>query len=79
MLGEPHDLCHEFPEYRQKIERLRQSNARFAQLIEEYDRLDARIRDLEERAQPVSDAFAEHLKKRRVALKDRLFAFLRLE
>lgn len=79
MLGEPHDLRHEFPEYREKIERLRQSNPEFAQLIGEYDQLDARIRELEDRAQPVSDAFIEHLKKRRIVLKDRLFAFLGIE
>jgi hypothetical protein len=77
MLGEPHDLMHEFPEYVDKIQAFRQSDTGFAQLMEEYDELDARIRELEERGQPVADETLEDLKKQRVALKDRLYLRLK--
>ena len=78
MLGESHDLSHEFPEYAGQIDRLKQTQAEFAVLLKEYDELDAKIRGLEEREQPVADAYMEDLKKRRVVLKDRLYAWLRV-
>jgi len=77
MLDEPHDLRREFPEYAAQIDRLKQTEVEFAKLLEEYDGLDAKIRDLEQREQPVADAYMEDLKKRRIVLKDRLYAWLR--
>ncbi len=76
MLGEPHDLLHEFPEYEDKITKLRHTNGKFARLMIEYDELDAKIRNLEEQAQPVSDTYMEDLKKVRVTLKDELYDIL---
>ena len=77
MLGEIHDLIHEFPNLTDRIDELRTSNTTFAQLMKEYDQLDARIRDLEGLGQPVADETIEDLKKIRLSLKDRLYAFLR--
>ncbi|GAB4352103.1 MAG: YdcH family protein [Gammaproteobacteria bacterium] len=76
MLGETHDLVHEFPELEGKIAALRESDARFAQLMDEYDALDAEIRRLEELGAPVCDETLEEMKKKRVHLKDRLYASL---
>ena len=78
MLGEPHDLLHEFPEYQGKIDALKQSNEDFARLMGEYDELDQEIRELEVHDQPVSDLYMEELKKKRVHLKDQLYAILAL-
>ena len=77
MLGEPHDLLHEFPELEGKIESLRQTNPDFAHLMNDYDGLDARVRQLEELGVPVADETIEELKKERLALKDRLYIILR--
>jgi uncharacterized protein YdcH (DUF465 family) len=76
MLGEPHDLMHEFPEFRDKIGELRRTDGAFSQLMEDYDQLDARIRELEELGNPVADETIEDLKKRRVGLKDQLYSLL---
>lgn len=76
MLGESHDLYHEFPEYRERIQSLHRDDADFAALMADYNRLDEEIRDLEEHEQPVADRYMEDLKKERVLLKDRLFAML---
>jgi uncharacterized protein YdcH (DUF465 family) len=76
MLGESHDLLHEFPEYADKIAELRTSNDVFHNLMDEYDWLDAHIRNLEELHNPVSDFHMEEMKKRRVLLKDKLYAIL---
>lgn len=74
MLGESHDLTSEFPEFRERIETLRTSDAAFAKLMTEYDQLDARIRRIEELGQRVADQTIEDLKKQRLKLKDLLFA-----
>ncbi|MET0067117.1 MAG: YdcH family protein [Candidatus Thiodiazotropha sp.] len=76
MLGESHDLLHEFPEYETKIAELRKSNEVFHNLMDEYDWLDAQIRSLEELSNPISDFHMEEMKKRRLLLKDRLYTFL---
>ena len=76
MLGEPHDLLHEFPELTDKIRRMREQDPSFAQLMDTYNDLDRRVRELEELAQPVADETMEDLKKERLKLKDRLYALL---
>lgn len=77
MLGEAHDLVHEFPDLQGKISALRTNDTHFAELMDEYDQLDAEIRRLEELGQPVCDETMEDLKKKRVTLKDQLFLVLR--
>lgn len=77
MLGESHDLVHEFPELVNKIESLRQSDEGFATLVRDYDELDACIRRLEELGTPVADETIEDLKKERLRRKDRLYTILR--
>ncbi|MBK1632017.1 hypothetical protein CKO31_14980 [Thiohalocapsa halophila] len=77
MLGETHDLFHEFPELEGQIETLRESNTAFAELMDQYDDLDARVRKLEELGTPVADETIEDLKKERLLLKDKLYELLR--
>jgi uncharacterized protein YdcH (DUF465 family) len=77
MLGESHDLLHEFPDLEQKISILRESDPDFARLMDEYDALDAHVRDLEELGTPVADETIEELKKERLVLKDTLYGILR--
>ncbi len=77
MLGEPHDLVHEFPELTEKIQLLREQDPSFAQLMDAYNDLDQRVRELEELAQPVADETMEDLKKERLKLKDQLYALLK--
>ncbi|MBK1647502.1 YdcH family protein [Rhabdochromatium marinum] len=79
MLGEIHDLIHEFPELVGKIDTLRVSDTDFAADMDRYDALDARIRKLEELGTPVADETIEDLKKERLLLKDRLYNRLRSE
>jgi uncharacterized protein YdcH (DUF465 family) len=77
MLGEIHDVLHEFPELEGKIEGMRESNPAFAELMDAYDTLDAKVRKLEELGTPVADETIEDLKKERLLLKDRLYDLLR--
>jgi uncharacterized protein len=53
------------------------SNPEFARLMDDYDALDAHVRDLEELGTPVADETIEELKKERLVLKDTLYGILR--
>ena len=77
MLGESHDLLHEFPDLENKIAALRTANPEFAKLMDDYDGLDARVRNIEELGTPVADETIEDLKKERLLLKDTLYGMLR--
>lgn len=77
MLGESHDLRHEFPNLEEKIAALRADNPEFARIMDDYDGLDARVRSIEELGTPVADETIEELKKERLHLKDVLYGMLR--
>ena len=77
MLGESHDLLHEFPDLQAKITALCAGNEEFSRLMKDYDNLDARVRKLEELGVPVADETIEDLKKERLLRKDRLYEILR--
>lgn len=77
MLGEVHDILHEFPNLAGKINELHENNPEFARLMDDHDKLDTEIRDLEEHDQPTSDFHMEELKKQRALLKDRIYEILR--
>lgn len=79
MLGEMHDLIHEFPELVGKIDAMRAADPAFAEDMAKYDALDARVRKLEELGTPVADETIEDLKKERLMMKDRLYERLRAE
>ncbi len=77
MLGEIHDILHEFPNLGETIKGLHETNPEFAQLMDSHDKLDTEIRDLEEHDQPTSDIHMEELKKERALLKDKIYNILR--
>lgn len=77
MFGEVHDIPHEFPEYQDVIHTLCNNNSEFQRLYSEYHALDNEIREIEQNVEPVSDTYAEDLKKKRVFLKDKIYATLR--
>ena len=72
-----HDIGSEFPEHRERIHELKTGNAHFARLFDEYHQLDKEIARIEQEVAPASDEAAEELKRKRVTLKDEIFAMLR--
>jgi uncharacterized protein YdcH (DUF465 family) len=76
MTLEKHDLVHEFPQHRERIHQLKTENAHFAKLFAEYHEVDHEIHRIEQEVETPGDAYVEGLKKKRVALKDELFAML---
>ena len=76
MLGEKHDLIHEFPEHRKRIHEMKLKNHHFSKLFDEYHELEHHIRRIENDIEPTTDEFLETLKKKRLLLKDQLYGLL---
>lgn len=72
-----HELEQEFPALKNEIREWRGVDGHFARLCENYRNLDEDISRIEENGEPVSDFELEDMKKRRLALKDEIYAFLR--
>jgi hypothetical protein len=77
MYGEHHDLVHELPEHRETIHTLKVENAHFARLFEEYHTVDKQVHRHEQEIETLSDEHAEEVKRKRLALKDELYAMIR--
>jgi uncharacterized protein len=71
-----HELHEEFPDQIEAIKALKDANAHFARLIEDYHELNRAIHRMETDVEPVEDATLETAKKRRLALKDEIAGFL---
>lgn len=76
MSVEHHSLIKEFPEHKDAIHRLKESDQHFARLFEEYHDADREVFRMEEDIEPAADHVIEDAKKRRLSLKDELFAIL---
>ncbi len=74
-----HDLVHEFPEHRDLIHGLKVSNRHFAKLFDEYHEVDHEVHRIEEGVENTSDDYLEERKKKRLALKDELYAMINKE
>lgn len=72
----PHELAEEFPDMTDRIHDLKVSNAHFAKLADEYHTLNREIHRIEAAGINVDDPTFEDLKKKRLSLKDELFAML---
>jgi len=77
MLGESHDLFHEFPEYKNRIAELKATDSRFGQLYDEYHTVNDEVERIELQIETPSDFYTETLKKKRLHLKDEIYAILR--
>jgi len=73
----PHELTEEFPEAADKIHELKESNAHFARLADEYHELNREIHRIETDLEPASDEHQTELRKKRMALKDEIYAMLK--
>lgn len=71
-----HDLAHEFPEFKERIHTLKTSDNHFKHLSAQYEQVTSELHRFSEGAGGIDDAHAEELKKKRLALKDKLFAML---
>lgn len=73
----PHELAEEFPESVDRIHALRDSDAHFKRLADEYHTLNRAIHRAEINTEPVDQFTESQMRKERMALKDQIAAMLR--
>ncbi|MCA0401001.1 MAG: DUF465 domain-containing protein [Proteobacteria bacterium] len=76
MSNTPHELHEEFPEHGAKITALKTSNAHFARLAEEYHTINRQVHRAETLVEPMEDLAMDSLRKKRMKLKDEIYAML---
>lgn len=72
MSNTPHTLGEEFPGKLEAIHALKAQDANFARVLQEYDEVNDQIHKAETNLEPVSEEHEVTLRKRRLALKDKI-------
>ena len=73
MTNTPHELSEEFPDLAGKISDLKQTDAHFARLAEEYHDINGRIHRAETLIEPMEEQAEHGLRKERARLKDEIY------
>ncbi|MEM8551956.1 MAG: DUF465 domain-containing protein [Pseudomonadota bacterium] len=72
----PHELAEEFPDKVEKMHDMKQSNAHFARLADEYHTINREIHRIEAEVEAASDERLTDLRKSRMRLKDEIAGIL---
>lgn len=72
----PHELAEEFPDKVELMSQLKQSDAHFARLADEYHEINRRVHRAETNIEPVEELAEGEMRKKRAALKDEIWAML---
>jgi len=72
----PHELAEEFPADVDKMHALKQTDAHFAKLFDDYHEVNAKVHRAETNVEPMSDEHQTELRKSRLALKDEIAQML---
>ncbi|WP_291200040.1 DUF465 domain-containing protein [Hyphomonas sp.] len=77
MTHKPHDLVEEFPESAEQLHALKMSSPHFSKLFEEYHEVNRQINRMETRVEPASEELEMALRRKRMVLKDEIYAGLK--
>ena len=77
MTHTPHELAEDFADYRDQLATLRQTDAHFHKLTEDYHALNRAIHRAETDVEPTDDLHMSEMRKSRMVLKDKIYARLR--
>jgi len=72
----PHELAEEFPDKVELMSQLKQSDAHFARLVDEYHEVNRAVHRAETNIEPMEELAETELRKKRAALKDEIWAIL---
>lgn len=72
----PHELSEEFPESVDKISALKQSDAHFSRLVDEYHEINRNVHRAETDVEPTDDLHLVEMRKQRLSLKDQIWHML---
>ncbi len=73
----PHELAEEFPEFVEKMHDLKISDKHFEKLFNDYHDLNRKVHAAETNVKPREELAEVDLRKRRGALKDEIYAYLK--
>ncbi|WP_299944358.1 YdcH family protein [uncultured Ruegeria sp.] len=72
----PHELAEEFPDKIDAMSQLKQTDAHFARLADEYHEVNRVVHRAETNVEPIEELAEVDLRKKRAALKDEIWAIL---
>lgn len=72
----PHELHEEFPDKADQLHNLKETDAHFRKLAEEYHTVNRAIHRAETNMEPIAEAAETGLRKQRMMLKDQIAALL---
>lgn len=73
----PNELAEQFPQAIDKMHELKESDAHFAKLFDEYHELNRAIHRAETNVEPTDDFHMEDMRKQRLAFLDEISPYLR--
>ena len=76
MSNTPHELAEEFPDKVETMSQLKQSDAHFAKLADEYHEINRAVHRAETNVEPLEELAEVELRKKRGALKDEIWNIL---
>ncbi|MCE8513962.1 DUF465 domain-containing protein [Ruegeria pomeroyi] len=72
----PHELAEEFPEKVDLMSQLKQTDAHFSKLADEYHEINRAVHRAETNVEPMEELAEVELRKKRAALKDEIWGIL---
>lgn len=72
----PHELAEEFPDKIDTMHNLKQSDAHFARLADEYHEVNRAVHRAETNVEPIEELAEVALRKKRAHLKDEIWSIL---
>lgn len=76
MSNTPHELAEEFPDKIEVMSQLKQSDAHFSKLADEYHEVNRAVHRAETNVEPIEELAEVELRKKRGALKDEIWGIL---
>lgn len=73
----PHELAEEFPDNKDQIHSLNESDAHFSKLTEEYHTVNREIHRIETSVSPADEGYEKQLRRQRMSLKDQINTYFK--
>jgi len=72
----PNELAEEFPDRVEQMSKLKQSDAHFSKLFDEYHEINRAVHRAETDIEPTDDLHMAEMRKQRLALKDEIWSMV---
>ncbi len=72
----PHELAEEFPDRVEQMRKMKQEDAHFARLFDEYHEINHAVHRAETNVEPTDDLNMVSMRKQRMGLKDKIWSMI---